>query len=188
MADLNNSKRFDAPWWRRHLIALIIAAVALIAILAWWHYRSSGDTTAAGGDGTAKGQAKAGKGGTPGKFGGGDPSRAQPVSAVAAKSGDLNVVQTGLGTVTALRTATVKTRADGLLQNVLFKEGETSRKALCLPRSIQRRTRSHSTRRRGKSPAMPLRFPTPSSTLIATRNCSRRIPSRRNRWTSRWPW
>ncbi len=132
MADLNNSKRFDAPWWRRHLIALIIAAVALIAILAWWHYRSSGDTTAAGGDGTAKGQAKAGKGGTPGKFGGGDPSRAQPVSAVAAKSGDLNVVQTGLGTVTALRTATVKTRADGLLQNVLFKEGETVKEGAVL--------------------------------------------------------
>jgi multidrug efflux system membrane fusion protein len=37
---------------------------------------------------------------------------------------DLNVVQNGLGTVAALRVATVKARVDGLLQNVLFQEGQ----------------------------------------------------------------
>jgi multidrug efflux system membrane fusion protein len=37
---------------------------------------------------------------------------------------DINVVQTALGTVAALKVATVKARVDGLLQDVLFREGQ----------------------------------------------------------------
>ncbi len=47
-----------------------------------------------------------------------------PIVAVAAKQGDVNIYITGLGTVTALYTATVHTRVDGEIMKVLFKEGD----------------------------------------------------------------
>lgn len=132
MADPTASKLDGArPWWRRHPIALIAAAIAIVAVLAWILWPSSSGN--AGSTGAAKGQPKGGgKSGGASKFGGGDPNRAQPVSVATAKSGDLNIVQTALGTVTALRTATVKTRADGLLQSVLFKEGDTVKEGAVL--------------------------------------------------------
>ena len=46
------------------------------------------------------------------------------VAAVAATQGDFPVYLTGLGTVTALRTVTVRTRVDGELIRVAFKEGQ----------------------------------------------------------------
>src|SRR5207249_4582908 len=70
-------------------------------------------------------RAKAGKGGAKGaRFGGGAPGGIQPVAAATARIGDVNIVQTGLGTVNALRTVTVKPRVDGQLQNVNFTEGQ----------------------------------------------------------------
>ena len=68
-----------------------------------------------------------GKGGGSGRFGGFDPNRVQPVIAVAARTADINVVQTALGTVAALKVATVKARVDGLLEEVLFREGQLVR-------------------------------------------------------------
>jgi multidrug efflux system membrane fusion protein len=47
-----------------------------------------------------------------------------PVAAVAARSGDLPVYLEGLGTVTAFNTVTVKSRVDGQLTEVAFKEGQ----------------------------------------------------------------
>ena len=47
------------------------------------------------------------------------------VEAVAATQGDFPVYLTGLGTVTALRTVTVRSRVDGELIRVAFKEGQT---------------------------------------------------------------
>src|SRR5271154_371574 len=101
MAALDDSNKYDArPWWRRNLIALAIAAVVVVALIAWrlWP-SSSGDAQKAGTDKSA--QAQPGKGGGKGgssKNGGGDPNRAQPVSVAAAKTADLNIVQTALGT------------------------------------------------------------------------------------------
>jgi multidrug efflux system membrane fusion protein len=128
MADPTASKLDDArTWGRSHPIILAIAAVAIVGLLAWHFWpASSGDAAGGGADKAAKGQGKSGsKSGGATKFGGGgDPNRPQPVSVATAKSGDLNIVQTALGTVTALRTSTVKTRADGLLLSMNFKEGD----------------------------------------------------------------
>ena len=128
MADLTARKPYDGarPWWRRNLIALGIVAIAIIALLAWYFWPAAPADAQATGDKGAKSQSgkASAKSGAGGKYGGGDPTKAQPVSVAAAKTGDLNIVQTALGTVTALKTATVKTRADGLLQKVLFNEGD----------------------------------------------------------------
>lgn len=53
--------------------------------------------------------------------------RPVPVVAVPARQGDMPVNLTGLGTVTALNTVTVKSRVDGQLVRVAFTEGQMVR-------------------------------------------------------------
>lgn len=50
--------------------------------------------------------------------------RPVPVLATAVRSGDLSLSLTGLGTVTPLATVTVRSRVDGQLVQVAFKEGQ----------------------------------------------------------------
>jgi multidrug efflux system membrane fusion protein len=47
-----------------------------------------------------------------------------PVVAAPARSGEIDVIINGLGTVTPLRTVTVRSRVDGELVRVLFEEGQ----------------------------------------------------------------
>jgi len=63
-----------------------------------------------------------GKSGFP-KHGNGD-GKPLPVQAAVAKIGDIDVAINALGTVTARTTATVKSRVDGLLLRVPFREGQ----------------------------------------------------------------
>jgi multidrug efflux system membrane fusion protein len=56
-----------------------------------------------------------------------DPARPTPVAAAAARSGDINIYLNALGTVTPLKTVTVRSRVDGELVKVLFKEGQAVR-------------------------------------------------------------
>jgi len=113
--------RRPRPRW---LVPVVVVLALVIAGWAAWHFFGRSDAPADGKQASAK-DAKAGKGaGKGGRFGGGDPNRAQPVAVVAAKRGEINVTQTALGTVMALKTATVRPRVDGLLVNILFTEGQ----------------------------------------------------------------
>ncbi len=90
-------KRRRWPW-------IVVALVAFIAFLAL--RRSSSNKAAA----LQKEKSAA--------------SRAIPVVAVPARTGDIGVYLTGLGSVTALNTVTVHSRVDGQLVDVAFREGQ----------------------------------------------------------------
>ena len=68
-------------------------------------------------------------------------SRVMPVVAQPAAKKDVNVYLTGLGTVTPLKTVTVRSRVDGQLMRVLFREGQRVREGELLveidPRPFQ---------------------------------------------------
>ena len=118
---------------------LLGMVVVLMAAGAAWQWYSGRDKTglagteqaasAAADKGGEKGGEKAsgkgaGKGG--GRFG--DPAnRVTPVSVATIAAGDLDVYLNALGTVTPLRTVTVRTRVDGELVKVLFREGQLVR-------------------------------------------------------------
>jgi membrane fusion protein, multidrug efflux system len=66
------------------------------------------------------------------KGGPGGAPRATPVVAASATTGDIDLIINGLGTVTPLRTVTVRSRVDGELVRVLFQEGQIVRQGQLL--------------------------------------------------------
>jgi len=97
-------------WW---LWVLILGVVAL----GIWYYRSSRMASQAA-DSAAPATAGKGRGGA------GGAGLVVPVVVATAQRGDLPVYLNGLGTVTAFNTVTVRSRVDGQLINVAFKEGQ----------------------------------------------------------------
>ncbi len=97
-------------WW---LWALVLAAIAV----GGWYYRNSrgagsaADAAAPGGPAKSKGGFSAG-------------GMVVPVVVATAQRGDLPVYFNGLGTVTAFNTVTVRSRVDGQLTSIAFKEGQ----------------------------------------------------------------
>src|SRR6266700_333098 len=95
------------PW------ILVLAAI----VVGGWFYRSSRNASQAA-DPPAAGAANKSKGGpSAGSF-------VVPVVVATAQRGDLPVYFNGLGTVTAFNTVTVRSRVDGQLISVAFKEGQ----------------------------------------------------------------
>src|SRR6266403_426283 len=100
---------------------LWIVALAVVIAVAFWYFRGARSSTEAQGPG-GPGGAAAGKG--EGRQGAGAGGVVVPVVVAAAQRGDLPVYFNGLGTVTAFNTVTVRSRVDGQLVSVAFKEGQ----------------------------------------------------------------
>lgn len=96
-------------WWLWLLIVAVIAAGA-------WYLRGRGSLANSSGAASGTAAGKAGPGGAK--------AYVVPVIVAPATKGDLPVFYNGLGTVTPLNTVTVRTRIDGELINVAFKEGQ----------------------------------------------------------------
>jgi membrane fusion protein, multidrug efflux system len=93
---------------RRHRVALLVAAgVALLLILVVRHFQHKPPTSAAGGPGH------------------GMQNGPVAVSVATAASGDIQLRIPALGTVTPLATVTVRTQITGIMQKILFTEGQT---------------------------------------------------------------
>ncbi len=103
------------PW----IVALVVVAAAAGAYYYFNIYTKApaGDGVAAPGAKGAGGKGKGGRGG----------DRPVPVVATAATTGDVNVYLAGLGSVTPVATVVVRSRIDGQLMRVLFKEGQAVR-------------------------------------------------------------
>jgi multidrug efflux system membrane fusion protein len=97
---------------------LILLAVLVLGAAAGGYYYYKNFVVARAEEQPAKPGAAARKGKGP------DPSRATPILAAAAKSTEFNIYLNGLGTVTPLKTVTVRSRVDGELMRVAFTEGQ----------------------------------------------------------------
>ena len=114
------------------VVVVLALIVAFAGGVVWYvHTREPALAAAAG---ATKGF---GRGGPAGPMGGG----ATPVVAQPATKGDIDIIVNGLGTVTPLRTVTVRSRVDGELVRVLFEEGQQVKEGQLLaeidPRAFQ---------------------------------------------------
>ena len=100
-------------------IVIWVLALCAVAAAAWgvyYYYQSRSDQTPAP-------AAKGGKGGKGGRGGAN-----VPVVAAPATTADVGVLLDGLGSVMPVATVTVRSRVDGQLMKLLFKEGQVVRK------------------------------------------------------------
>lgn len=98
------------------LIGVLLVLVAGAAG-AYFYFAPRSDGASQGTTAVAPPAKTKGKGGI-------DPNRATPVVAEPARTGDINIFLNGLGTITPLRTVTVRSRVDGELLTVAFTEGQ----------------------------------------------------------------
>ena len=100
---------------RKRWLGVVLALVVVSAVAWVVRARSRSATAGAGRAGMAQGQ-----------------GRPVPVTLATVSRRDVPVYLDGLGNVIAFRTVTIKTQVDGLLESVLFKEGQAVRKGQVL--------------------------------------------------------
>src|SRR5437879_7692311 len=110
VADASASRASKSRWW---LWVLIVGAIAI----GVWYFRGSRVASEAA---NSAGPAAAGKG----RGGPGMGNFVVPVVVDTAQRGDLPVYFNGLGIVTACNTVTFRSRVDGQLVSVAFREGQ----------------------------------------------------------------
>ncbi|HEX3928744.1 MAG TPA: MdtA/MuxA family multidrug efflux RND transporter periplasmic adaptor subunit [Gemmatimonadales bacterium] len=94
---------------RRHWLALIIAIVAIVLLLAFFRFiHNKNPDSAANARGRRNGQ-----------------NGPVAVSVATAAKGNIDIKIPALGTVTPLATITVRTQISGIMQQILFTEGQT---------------------------------------------------------------
>jgi membrane fusion protein, multidrug efflux system len=109
VTDPTAQPRGPAAFVRNHWVALLVIAVIvvlMIGLFAYLRHKQAASAAAAGG----------GRGGQNGPV---------AVSVATAASGDIQLRIPALGTVTPLATVTVKTQITGVMQKILFTEGQT---------------------------------------------------------------
>ncbi len=109
--DASAAKPSKSLWW---LWAVVIAGI----VVGVWYFRGSRIPSEAA-DPSAPATSGRGRGGA-----GGMGNFVVPVVVAAAQRGDLPVYFNGLGTVTAFNTVTIRSRVDGQIVNVAFREGQ----------------------------------------------------------------
>lgn len=102
-------RRSRAGW----IWLLLLGAIAVAAYLYWPNFTASKTGTASSGKG-----GRGGRGGMP----------PPPVVVVKATRGNIGVYYTGIGLVTPIYTVTVRSRVDGELMTVYYKEGDMIQK------------------------------------------------------------
>ncbi len=116
----------ETPARRSRLLGSVIAVAAMAGLggLAWYltHQPAASPAGAAGVAGAAAPAGPAGPGGPGGP--GGRRGSVTTVGVATAEKADLPVTLEALGTVTAAATTTVRPQVSGILQQVLFKEGQ----------------------------------------------------------------
>jgi multidrug efflux system membrane fusion protein len=123
----------SGPTRRRRRWIPLLVLLLVMGVIAYALLHTHKATHPAGGAGGGRHRGAAGPGG--------EASGPQPVSVAQARSGDMPVVLTELGTVTSLATITVQSQLSGYLLEVDFKEGQDVHKgqqlALVDPRLYQ---------------------------------------------------
>src|SRR6184192_4986760 len=111
--DASAARPSRSLWW---LWMLLLAGM----VVGVWYFRGSRTPSEAANPSApaASGRGKGGSGGM------GMGNFVVPVVVATAQRGDLPVYFNGLGTVTAFNTVTVRSRVDGQIVNVAFKEGQ----------------------------------------------------------------
>jgi len=110
-------------WWFWALLIIVVGG----GYYYWHHKRAATAEQAQGGSpgpGQGQGGGKGKRGGPPGAGGGFGGLGLSPVGVAVAKISDVNIYLTGLGGVTPTATATVRSRVDGQLMKLHFKEGQ----------------------------------------------------------------
>lgn len=98
----------------------IVLTVILAAGAAYWFWHDRAEETTAGAAGASQQGAKAPAGARHGRFG----ATLAPVQAATATSESVPRYLTGLGTIAAANTVTVRSRVDGQLLSIHFQEGQ----------------------------------------------------------------